>query len=301
MVSLLRNVVAEIGKNSTLGPLVASSPLGRGLVERVAGGDGPQEVMAAVEELTDSGRFVALERSWSREVDLDAAVADYEAVIALLGASGLGSVSEIVVDSALLQVSRGPEAFGELCAQAQDSRVPVTLATEGSDDGDVVLEVVQRQQAIGRDVGIVLQAALRRTERDCGQVRGRVRIVKGGAGAEAGARFGHAIEVDKSFIRCAKALLKRGDDVHPSFATHDGRIIEIIETLAGRYSRERIDMEFALYLGRSGSMQQRLIDAGEQVRIYVPFGPEWFGRLVGGLSERPHGVGSAVRSLLPGA
>ena len=298
--SLVRDVFAGIARNDALGPIVAGSPLGRGLVERIAGGDGPQEVMAAVEELTDSGRFVALERAWAEADDPAAVIADYEAVVALLAASGLGPVAEVVVSAALLQLPRGAEALAELCAQATDCRVAVMLAPQDEEQVDAALEAVARQRALGREVGIVLPAALRRTECDCRDTAGRVRIVKGVAGDDA-RRYGHAIEVDKSFVRCAKALLARGDAVQPSFATHDGRLIEIIQTLAGRYHRDRHQMEFALYLGRSGGMQQRLIDAGEQVRVYVPFGPQWFGRLVGGLDDRPAGLGAAVRSLLPGA
>ena len=299
-VSLVRDVFSGLARNDTLGPIVASSPLGRGLVERIAGGDGPQEVMAAVEELTDSGRFVALERAWSVQDDPATVIADYEAVVAMLAASGLGSVSEVVVSAGLLELPRGFEAFAELCAQAQDCRVAVMLAPQDPEQVDGAITAVARQQALGRDAGIVLPAALRRTERDCGELVGRVRIVKGTAGEDP-RRFGHAIEVDKSFVRCSKALLARGDAVQPSFATHDGRLIDIIQTLAGRYRRDRLQMEFALYLGRSGGMQQRLVDSGEQVRIYVPFGPQWFGRLVGGLDDRPAGLGAAVRSLLPGA
>lgn len=298
--SLVRDVFSGIARNDTLGPIVAGSPLGRGLVERIAGGDGPQEVMAAVEELTDSGRFVALERAWSAQDDPATVIADYEAVVALLSASGLGSVAEVVVSAALLELPRGLEAYAELCAQAQDCRVAVMLAPQDDEQAEGAIAAVVRQQALGRDAGIVLPAALRRTERDCAELSGRVRIVKGTA-AHDPRRFGHALEVDKSFIRCAKALLARGDAVQPSFATHDGRLIEIIQTLAGRYRRDPLQMEFALYLGRSGGTQQRLVDAGEQVRVYVPFGPQWFGRLVGGLDDRPAGIGATVRSLLPGA
>ena len=298
--SLVRDVFSGLARNDTLGPLVAGSPLGRGLVERIAGGDGPQEVMAAVEELTDSGRFVALERAWSAQDDPATVIADYEAVVALLAASGLGSVAEVVVSGILLELPHGGEAFAELCAQAQDCRVAVMLAPQEPEQVDAAIAAVGRQQALGRDTGIVLPAALRRTERDCAEVSGRIRIVKGVANDDP-RRFGHAIEVDKSFIRCAKTLLARGDAVHPSFATHDGRLIDIIQTLAGRYRRDRLQFEFALYLGRSGGTQQRLVDAGEQVRVYVPFGPQWFGRLVGGLDDRPAGLGAAVRSLLPGA
>ena len=64
---------------------------------------------------------------------------------------------------------------------------------------------------------------------------------------------------------------------------------------------QRVIAVEAIRVGLDGGVQQRLIDAGERVRVYVPFGPEWFGRLVGGLTERPGGVASAVRSLLPGA
>jgi proline dehydrogenase len=132
---------------------------------------------------------------------------------------------------------------------------------------------------------------------------GRVRLVKEGTAAaptESG-RFDHSVEVDKSFVRCAKVLLARGDAVEPSFATHDPRIVEIVQALAGRYQREPRSYEFAMYLGRAEHLQQRLVEAGEHVRVFVPFGPEWFGRLVGGLAKRPSGLASAVRVLLPGA
>lgn len=294
----VRDRIADLATAGPVARFVADAPLG--LLQRVTRGEGPHEVMAAVEELTDSGRFVALERAWTGGEDPSAVVADYETVVSLLSANGLGPVTEVVVSAALLDLPRGSEGFAELCAQAQDCRVAVMLAPADAEQVDGALAAVGRQQALGRDVGIVLATALRRTERDCAGLSGRVRIVKGTAGTDS-RRFGHAIEVDKSFVRCAKALFARGDAVQPSFATHDGRLIDIIQTLAGRYHRDRLDMEFALYLGRSSGTQQRLVDAGEQVRVYVPFGPMWFGRLVGGLDDRPAGIGAAVRSLLPGA
>ena len=112
--------------------------------------------------------------------------------------------------------------------------------------------------------------------------------------------FGHAIEVDKSYVRCAKALLRRGADVTPSFATHDGRLIEIIESLAVRFEREHgpTDLEFVMPLGRGATMQQRLIDRGARVRVVIPFGPGWVGRFVSALPDRPV---SFLRSLIPGA
>jgi proline dehydrogenase len=304
-VSSLRSVVAGIASNDRLGPLLASTGIGRGLVQRVAGGEAPGDAMASIHDLADSGRFVSLERHWgaASSADLDSVVADYESIIELLGAAGIGSIAEINVPSAFLTVPRGPEALNEVCAIARDAGVGILVTTGASGEIDACIAAVRRQRAIGRDVGIGLQTSLRRTERDCAEMGGRVRLVKEGtaaAPAESG-RFDHSVEVDKSFVRCAKVLLARGEAVEPSFATHDPRLVEIVQALAGRYQREPRSYEFAMYLGRAEHLQQRLVDAGEHVRVFVPFGPEWFGRLVGGLAKRPSGLASAVRVLLPGA
>ena len=95
------------------------------------------------------------------------------------------------------------------------------------------------------------------------------------------------------------ALLAGSGDA--SFATHDARLIEILESLVGRYGRIRHSYEFALFMGRQEGAQERLLEAGERVRVYVPYGPDWFERLVGGLAEQPGTITAALRSLLPGA
>ena len=301
----VRSVVSGIASNDRVGPLLASTGIGRGLVQRVAGGEAPGDVMASVHDLADAGRIVSLERHWGdgSSVDIDGVIADYETVIGLLGSSGLGSISEVLVPAQLLTVARGPEALNEVCAVARDFGVSVLIATGAPGGVDAMIAVVQRQRAIGREVGIGLQSLLRRTERDCAGVAGRVRLSKTCSGpvlTDAG-RFGHDIEVDKSYVRCAKALLARGDEVWPSFATHDPRLVEIVASLAIRYGRGMGHYEFAMYLGRAEHLQQRLVDSGESVRVCVPFGPEWFGRLVGGFAERPSALTSVVRALLPGS
>jgi proline dehydrogenase len=124
-----------------------------------------------------------------------------------------------------------------------------------------------------------------------------VRLVKGGA--RLAGSYSQPIEVDKSYVRCAKQLLRGTGPA--SFATHDPRLIEIVESLTIRFQRPRQSYEFAMYLGRLEGTQDRLLRDGERVRIYVPFGPAWFERLVGGLAEQRSSIGGAMRSLLPGA
>lgn len=295
----LHDLMAGIASNEAVNSIIAGNDLARGLMQRMAGGESADEAMLMVHDLADSGRFVSLERAWVPGGDLDAAVRDYEMMIALLGASGLGAIADVVVPSELLSVPRGPEVFHALCAEATDAKTTIMVATSRTDEVDACLAEVARQRAIGRDVGVVLQASLRRTELDCTEAIGRVRLVKSGSDVKERERFSHDLEVDKSYVRCAKALLQKAD-VHASFATHDTRLVGIVESLAERFRCERGQYEFAMYLGRAGSLQQRLAEAGEDVRVYVPFGPDWLGRLVGGLAERPSGIGAGLRSVIPG-
>lgn len=297
----MQELLSQVASHESVSSLISGNDLARGLVQRIAGGETPDEAMLMVHDLADSGRYVSLDRTWPQEAGLDEAVADYEAMITLLGASGLGPIADVVIPAQLLALPRGPEALHELCADAMDARTSVLVATGSSDTVDDVLAAVRRQQSIGRDVGVVLQAALRRTQLDCAEVTGRVRLVKSALDLREPARFSHDLEVDKSYVRCAKTLLGRGEVVSPSFATHDARLVGIIESLATRFDRDRGDIEFAMYLGRGAALQDRLAESGEQVRVYVPFGRDWVGRLVGGLAERPRGIGSAIRAILPGA
>lgn len=295
----LHDVMTGIASNEAINSFVAGNDLARGLMQRVAGGESPDEAMLMVHDLADSGRFVSLDRAWAPDGDLDAAVRDYELMIALLGASGLGSIADVVIPAAMLSVPRGPEALHELCAEATDAKTTIMIATAETETVDACIEAAAHQQQIGRDVGVVLQASLRRTELDCAEIDGRVRLVKSGIDVRERERFSHDLEVDKSYVRCVKALMRR-PETRASFATHDSRLVGIIENLAERFDRSSGDYEFAMYLGRAASVQERLVAAGEDVRVYVPFGPDWLGRLVGGLAERPRGLGAGLRSLIPG-
>ena len=154
--------------------------------------------------------------------------------------------------------------------------------------------------AAGLPVGLTLSAALRRTEADCGRLaHRRIRLVKGSYRGDPQAALTQPIEIDKAYVRCSKRLL--AGDGNPSFATHDPRLVEIVRSLARRYGRDQHTYEFAMYMGRQEGTQEQLLEEGERVRVYVPYGPDWFERLVGGLAEQPSTIRAAVRSLLPGA
>jgi len=145
----------------------------------------------------------------------------------------------------------------------------------------------------------VLQAYLHRTERDCRALAyegSRVRLCKGAYNEPEEVAFQDQIDVDRSFVRCLKALL--GGDGYPMIATHDPRMIEIASSLASRYGRAQRTYEFQMLYGIRPEEQKRLAVSGEAVRVYLPYGGEWYGYLMRRLAERPQNLSFFLRSLI---
>lgn len=304
---MIREALASVARNESLGGLLGRTPVARELVSRVVGGENLDEVLPLVSDLADRGYHVALERvapHVQTPAQAQEAATGYAEVVEAVAAAGLTGVAEVVVfPESLGQVlDRGAQdahrRLDALAEQGRSAGVPLRLGIGAPQDLAQALSWVDPLLARGDDLGVTLPAILRSTEAECARLADRrVRLVKGGH-ADGSATYRQPIETDKAFVRCAKTLLRGGGD--PSFATHDTRLIEIVESLAERYGRAPHTYEYAFYLGRQTGQQERLLAAGQRVRIYVPFGPRWFERLVGGLAEQPGGIGGALRSLLPG-
>jgi proline dehydrogenase len=306
---VIRGALSAVARNESLGGLLSRAPIAREVVKRVVGGDTVESALGVAADLADRGFVVSLERA-APAVTTDAEAAavseEYRSLVDAVTASGLAQVIEVTVFADALgllpaadpAVARG--RLADLAAHAAGHGVALMVGTGPVDDAAATLAMVDDLHADGLDVGITLPAAVRRTEADCVRLADRrVRLIKGSRKGDPSVSYGQPYEIDKAYVRCAKALLSGSGDA--SFATHDARLIEILESLVGRYGRSRHSYEFALFMGRQEGAQERLLAAGERVRVYVPYGPDWFERLVGGLAEEPGTVAAALRSLLPGA
>ena len=279
------------------------------MVKRVVGGDTVESALGVAADLADRGFLVSLERAApavTTDAEAAAVTEEYRSLVDAAAASGLAQVVEVTVFAdalGLLPEADPAVASARLADLAQHSAgrgVALMVGTGPVDVAAATIAMVDALHAGGLDVGITLPAAVRRTEADCVRLADRrVRLIKGSRKGDPAVSYGQPYEIDKAYVRCAKALLAGSGDA--SFATHDARLIEILESLVGRYGRIRHSYEFALFMGRQEGAQERLLAAGERVRVYVPYGPDWFERLVGGLAEEPGTVSAALRSLLPGA
>lgn len=283
-----------VGSNvSQVGALV-DNPLTRSLWEQVTGGDEVDTALDTGQRLADEGFFVAYERALVRDQDQAAraqAWSDLRRLVDLAGAQS--SVAEVAVFWDMW-TEEEVLTLAQSCAQ---SRVRLVLGYRHGVDMDRTWALAQRCAELQADVVVTVCAALRRSESDLkSHPTSDVRIIKGASWAAGGETFSSRHEVDKSFVRCAKASL--AGHGHLSFATHDSRIIDIVAALIDRYDRSWTTVEFALYQGRRIAEAERLRDAGYAVRIYIPFGPERKERLVTGLLNGP--IVSTVASVVPG-
>lgn len=304
---MIREALSSLARNQSLGGLLSRAPLARDVVKRVVGGDTIEAALVVAGELADRGYVVALERAAPAVASLDeadAVLAEYEQLLDAVAAAGLAQVCEVAVVPESLEPDGSADAgyrrMTTLAGHAARRRVPLMAGSAPAADPGTAIDWAEGLGTAGLDLGITLPAALHRTEQDCRRLADRrIRLVKGGRRGMSTIAYQQPAEVDKAYIRSAKALLRGGGE--PSFATHDARIVEIIQTLVARDQRPRQSYEFTFFLGRQEGLQERLMAAGERVRIYVPYGPEWFERLVGGLAEQSSSVSSALRSLLPGS
>jgi proline dehydrogenase len=185
----------------------------------------------------------------------------------------------------------------EVCAAATAAGTTVTLDMEDHTTTDSTLEVLRSLRPDFPSTGAVLQSYLHRTEADCRDLAvagSRVRLCKGAYKEPASVAFQDPSEVDRSYVRCLKVLL--AGEGYPMVATHDPRLIAITAELAEH--RDPGSYEYQLLYGVRPAEQERLAAAGETVRVYVPYGDEWYGYLMRRLAERPANLTFFLRALL---
>ena len=153
---------------------------------------------------------------------------------------------------------------------------------------DSTLGILRELRKDFPETGAVLQAYLHRTEADCRDLAyegSRVRLCKGAYNEPESVAFQDKHDVDKSYVRCLKVLM--AGQGYPMVATHDPRMVDIAGALATRNGRAQGTYEYQMLFGIRPDEQKRLAEAGEKVRVYLPYGQEWYGYLMRRLAERP--------------
>ncbi|WP_028929724.1 proline dehydrogenase family protein [Pseudonocardia asaccharolytica] len=304
---MFRSTLLAASRSTAVRALVESAPLSRLVVDRFVAGTGVDQALAVTREiLTD--RLVTIDHLGEDTTDrarADAAVETYRTLLRRLGDAGLADRAEVSVKLSALGARLPVDAekialdgARRICEAADAVGTTVTVDMEDHTTTDATLQAVQDLRLDFPWVGAVLQAYLRRTESDCRNlaVRGsRVRLCKGAYDEPASVAFRDRHEVDRSFVRCLMALMAGAG--LPMVATHDPRLIAIARSLGQRHGTA---YELQMLYGVRPQAQTRLAAEGERVRIYLPYGTDWFGYFIRRLAERPANTAFFLRSLITG-
>ncbi len=301
----LRSLILAAAGSDTIRNLVATAPLSRDVVRRFVAGEQDSDAVAVTEQLLGAGLAVSLDYLGEDTTDVataDTTVRAYLRLLAALDERGLTAHAEVSVKlSAVgqkLDEHLARDNAATIAAAADRVGTTVTLDMEDHTTTDSTLGILADLRAEYPKTGAVLQAYLRRTEGDCRDLAGtgsRVRLCKGAYAEPESVAFPDRHQVDLSYVRCLNVLL--AGQGYPMFATHDPRLIRVIDERARWYDRKPGSFEFQMLYGIRADEQRRLAAEGNKVRVYVPYGMQWYGYLMRRLAERPANLGFFLRAL----
>lgn len=276
-----------------------------GFARRFIAGETVEEVIAAARAVEARGLSQTLDylgESVSTLDEAEAATQEYLAIIAQVTEAGIGRNISLKLTQLGLVVDRARclDNLRRIVLAASAHAFFVRIDMENSPYTDTTLEMFESLWHQGlHNVGVVLQSALLRTHADLRRavaLGARVRLVKGAYREPAAVAWQRKADVDAAFRRDMELLLREGR--FPAIATHDEALIDAAKALAARHGVRRDAFEFQMLHGVRRDLQVALAGDGYGVRVYIPFGREWFPYFMRRLGERPANVAFLVRAVL---
>jgi proline dehydrogenase len=313
---VLRKALLAAAASERIRQAAMSAPGAQAIVGRYVAGESSEGAVAVARALRSDGLLVTLDYLGEDTTDAQRAAATTAQYVHLLGklaAEGLtegGAVEVSVKPTAIglllgAEGQRGPNPLGmriatehleRIVTAARDAGTTVTVDAEDHRITQAGLRVAAALRPRFGSLGSVLQAALRRTEADIRELAApgvRVRLCKGAYAEPPAEAFATRHDIDKSFARCLRILM--AGPGYPMIATHDPRLIAITRSLG--LARPAGSFEYQMLYGVRPDEQRQLAAAGAKVRVYVPYGGDWYPYLVRRLAERPANLALFLRSL----
>ncbi|MGC9158599.1 MAG: proline dehydrogenase family protein [Terracidiphilus sp.] len=296
---VLRSFFIALSHNRPLRRFSEHSAAGRRLSSRFVAGMEIEDVLRVSEALNQQGISATLDslgESVTSEAEARAAAAVYHKLLDAIAARKLNANVSLKLTQMGLNLSADlAESIAESVVQhAQATGSFVRIDMEDSALTQVTLDIVHRLHAkpgMSGVVGVVIQAYLYRSQEDIEHLvanRIRVRLCKGAYQEPARVAFPRKADVDANYVRLSRLLLD--SPVYHGLATHDEAMVAAIKTYAAERGIEPARFEFQMLYGVRRDLQRRLVQEGYNVRVYVPFGNEWYPYFMRRLAERPANV-----------
>jgi proline dehydrogenase len=296
---VLRSAFIALSKNRILRKFCEQTRFGRRMSSRFVAGMEIGDALLVAQALNQQGLLVTLDslgESVSSEVEAQAAAEIYHKLLDLIASHRVNANVSVKLTQMGLELS--PQLAGEiaqsLAQHANSLGNFVRIDMEDSSLTQVTLDIVRRihaQPELRNSIGIVIQAYLYRSQADIEQLIAegiRVRLCKGAYKEPAEVAFPVKADVDMNYVKLGEMLLD--SPIYHGLATHDESMIAAAKTYAAGHNIAPGRFEFQMLYGVRRDLQRKLVSEGFNVRVYVPFGREWYPYFMRRLAERPANV-----------
>ncbi|MET9849969.1 proline dehydrogenase family protein [Streptomyces ossamyceticus] len=323
---MLGPVILAASRSDRMRRLISAAPVTKQVVDRFIPGEGVDDIVPVVEDLTAAGLEVTMDvvgEDITRPEQATAARDAYLELIDRLGELELGERAEMSVKLSLFgqalpspttALNRGPSgpaarfqgghelALANVRPVVEAAAAIGTTVTLDAEDHTTLDSMFAIHEELRRDfpqTGCVIQAYLFRTEADARRLAAngsRVRLVKGAYKEPASVAHQQKTEIDKAYVRTLKILMD--GEGYPMIGSHDPRLISIAQELAHRAGRKLDEYEFQMLYGIRTDEHHRLAAEGHRMRVYTAYGTDWYGYFMRRLAEKPANLRFFVRSMI---
>jgi proline dehydrogenase len=300
---MLRSLLLRLSESPRLARWVMRNGASRRVAQRFVAGAGLDEAVAAARKLNRAGRLVSLDylgESVASETEARAAGEIYAGLFDRIAAEKLDANVSLKLTQLGLDLGEDLclELLERIIERAARTNNFVRIDMEGSAYTQRTVDVCKRARARSPAVGTVLQAYLYRSEQDVRDLLGigcRIRLCKGAYKEPAAVAFPKKADVDANYVKLMKMLLPSG--IYHGIATHDPAMIAATKEFAAANGIRTDQFEFQMLYGIRTDLEEQLVREGFRLRVYLPFGQDWFPYFMRRLAERPANLVFFLRSL----
>lgn len=290
---MLKGTLLYLAQNQGLRNFVVHNRATRGVSRRFVAGETMDDAIDAARALNQRGMHVSLDHLGENVSDAKeamAATSDYIAILDCIKQSGVDANISIKLTALGLDIAQEvcEQNIGHILEHAAQFPIFVRIDMEGSAYTERTVDITLRMHQRFEHVGTVIQSCLYRSKQDVEQLIAhgvRVRLVKGAYQEPRSLAFQQKSEVDHNYVRLMMPLLLHGN--YPAFATHDEAIINAICKFARENGIDKAAFEFQMLYGIRRDLQEKLVKQGYNMRVYVPYGSQWYPYLMRRMAERP--------------
>jgi proline dehydrogenase len=300
---MLRSLLLRLSESPRLARWVMRNGASRRVAQRFVAGASLDEAVAAARKLNRAGRLVSLDylgESVASETEARAAGEIYAGLFDRIAAEKLDANVSLKLTQLGLDLGEDLclELLERVIERATRTNNFVRIDMEGSAYTQRTVDVCKRARAKSPAVGTVLQAYLYRSEQDVRDLTGigcRIRLCKGAYKEPAAVAFPKKADVDANYVKLMKMLLPSG--IYHGIATHDPAMLAATKEFAAANGIRTDQFEFQMLYGIRTDLQEQLVREGFRLRVYIPFGQDWFPYFMRRLAERPANLVFFLRSL----